>query len=276
MMENISSKQVMQVDLDSIQRNPFQPREEFSQDELEELAESIKTHGIIQPVILRRVNDTYQVVAGERRMRAARIAGFSDVPAIVVELDGIDVAEISLIENIQRKDLNCIEEAKAYDIFISRFGLTQEEVSQKVGKSRSHVANAVRLLTLPDAVKEALVYSRITEGHGKAMLALPKGELQEEAMRRVIEGSLSVRQTEQLIRNILMESPKKRRKRRSVTALYVDARIYFNSIKKVLKEIKESGGKADMIERETEDYLEIVIRIPKSDQVVGMEMQGEE
>jgi ParB family transcriptional regulator, chromosome partitioning protein len=263
----MEKREIINVPIDMIQTNPFQPREVFKDEELVELSNSIKAHGIIQPVILRKLKDGYQLIAGERRMRAARIAGVSELPGFVLDIDGIDVAEISLIENLQRQDLNCIEEAKAYNVFVSKFGLTQEEIAAKVGMSRSRVANSLRLLALPEKIKAALSEEKISEGHGKALLGLPNGEVQEEAMKRVIEGNLSVRQTEMLVRNLLIDSPKKKRRKVTMTAIYVDARIYYNAVKKVIKEIKDNGGRADIIERETEDFMEIVIRIPKGDEI---------
>lgn len=267
-MDILSSKQVPKVKLEEIDRNPFQPREEFNEAELEELTQSIKTHGILQPVILRKVDDRFQLIAGERRVRAARMAGLDEVPAIVAEVDGVDVAEIGLIENLQRKDLNCIEEGRAYEVLMVKFGMSQEAISDRVGKSRSRVANCMRLLTLSDDVIKALADGKLSEGHGKALLALEGDASQDDAMRRVIDGNLSVRQAEVMIRNILLDGKKKspRKKKKQIEARFVDARIYMNSIKRALKEIRDTGGKADMIERETEDYLEITVRIPKGEE----------
>lgn len=191
-----------------IEPNASQPRREFDQEALEALAESIRVHGILQPLTLRQLESGYyQIIAGERRWRAARMAGLTDVPAIVVEADDRKAMELALIENLQRQDLNPIEEAKGYQTLIEEYSLTQEEVSAQVGKSRPAVANALRLLSLCPEVLEKLEGGQITPGHARALLSLKSEKLQKEAAQKVIALSLSVRQTETLCKNLLKEPP---------------------------------------------------------------------
>ena len=178
-----------------------QPRKNFDQEALAGLTESVKIHGILQPLTVRRLaSGYYQIIAGERRWRAARAAGLEEVPAIIIEADDRKVMELGLIENLQREDLNPMEEAGGYRALIQEYGLTQEEVSQRVGKSRPAVANALRLLSLPKEVHWLLEQGIITAGHGRALLALPTAEKQMELAALIAEKGLSVRQVETMIR----------------------------------------------------------------------------
>lgn len=261
-------RELIIVDIDKIKPNPFQPRIRFDEEEIKELSESIKTHGIIQPVIVRKLNGLYQLISGERRLRAAKEAELKQIPAIILDVDGVEVAEVSLIENLQRKDLNCIEEAVAFGILKKQFGMTQEEIAARIGKSRPYVSNTVRLLDLPEEVRNLLVEGKISAGHGRALLGLPSVDMMREVLLQIIREALSVRQTEKLVQEILSGEKIRKPAKRTVIRYFKDARIYFNAIKKVMKEIKLAGGKADMIERETEDYLEILLRIPKGDTMI--------
>ncbi|MDR3560976.1 MAG: ParB/RepB/Spo0J family partition protein [Negativicutes bacterium] len=183
--------------------NQFQPRRVFDQQALNELAQSIRQYGILQPVIVRKAMTGYELVAGERRWRAAVLAGLSVVPAIIREYTDGEMTEIALIENIQRENLNPIEEAMAYQRLMTEFGLTQEEVAQKVGRSRSLVANMVRLLNLSDEVQEYVSRGTLTIGHARPLLALESTELQDEAAKTIIEGGLTARDAEELVRSML-------------------------------------------------------------------------
>ncbi len=195
---------IKEIPVDEIIPNPYQPRRSLHEESLEELAQSIREHGLIQPLIVTRDEESgkYQLIAGERRWRAAMMAGLSTVPAIVKEVSPRQMLEIALVENIQRADLNPLEEAEAYRFLIEEFGLTQEEVAKRVGKSRAAVANTVRLLRLPPEVKKALAEGLITEGHARALLALPSPELQIKAMEKIIRQGLNVRQTEELVKKL--------------------------------------------------------------------------
>ncbi|HUP48573.1 MAG TPA: ParB/RepB/Spo0J family partition protein [Thermoanaerobaculia bacterium] len=187
------------IPLEQISPNPHQPRRNFNETSIEELARSVREHGIVQPLVVTRAGDRYKLIAGERRFRAAQRAGLRTVPAIVKELikEG-DALQIALIENIQREDLNPMEEATAYRQLHEEFGLTQEEISRRVGKERSTVANFLRLLKLPDAVKKLLASGELSMGHARALLAVDSARKQEQLAERVVRRGLSVRQTEML------------------------------------------------------------------------------
>lgn len=192
---------VLKISMNLIKANKDQPRKSFDPEKISELAQSIKEHGVIQPIILNKEDDTYIVIAGERRFRAAKSIGLSEIPAIIMNIDNKEVLEISLIENIQREDLNPIEEAVAYKKLLVDFNLTQEEVSRKVSKSRTAITNCMRLLNLDERVQDYLIDGVITEGHGRAILGLTNKESQYEIAQMVIDDSLSVRQTEKLVKN---------------------------------------------------------------------------
>lgn len=198
-----AGRHIRQVPVGQIVPNPQQPRVQTDASELAELAASIAEHGIIQPVIVTQVAGEYQLIAGERRWRAARQAGLETIPVIVKEASPQEMLELALVENLQRADLNPLEEAAAYRQLIDEFGLTQEQVAERVGKSRSAVANTVRLLSVAAAVQAALLEGKIAEGHGRAMLGLPTPEAQTAALRTIVKRSLSVRQAEELVRRLL-------------------------------------------------------------------------
>ena len=190
-----------QIHVDRIRRNPLQPRESFDDEELAALAASIATHGVLQPVIVRAATDgDYELIAGERRVRAARMAGLAQVPAVIRDSSGGEVLELALVENVQRADLNPIEEASAYRELVDRFGLTHEAVARQVGKSRVAVSNALRLLDLAPETRQAIIDGRISEGHGRALASLTIPELQRAVLQVVLDRRLSVRQTEELVR----------------------------------------------------------------------------
>ena len=189
------------IPVDRIARNPHQPRSHFDEEETAELAASIAQHGVLQPIVVRIVVDGgYELIAGERRLRAARIAGLTEIPAVVRESAGGEQLELALVENVQRRDLNAIEEASAYRELIDRFGMSHEQVAGRVGKSRVAVSNALRLLDLAPETRAAIADGRISEGHGRALAALTVPELQRAALQVVLERHLSVRQTEELVR----------------------------------------------------------------------------
>ncbi len=204
---------VRSVPVGQIMANPHQPRSSFDEEKLADLAASIKVHGLIQPLIVTETVEGYVLIAGERRWRAAQLAGLEQVPVIVKETTPQSMLELALIENIQRADLNALEEANAYRQLIDEFGLRQEDVAERVGKARSTVANLVRLLTLPESVQAAVVDGRLGGAHARALLPLPAPEMQIAAMNQVIKLGLSVRQTELLVTNLMAEKrppPKQR------------------------------------------------------------------
>ncbi|MGB9602181.1 MAG: ParB/RepB/Spo0J family partition protein [Verrucomicrobiia bacterium] len=195
----IKSEEVLRVPIHKLKPSSLQPRKDFSNEAITELAESIKQKGILQPLIVRPVADHYEIIAGERRYRAAQLAGLTEAPVVIKEVDDRAALEMSLIENLQRENLNPIEEAEGYANLINTFNLTQEEAAAKVGKNRATVANALRLLKLPDEIKSLIRSGNLSTGHAKAILAIESPTLQKLAAEKVIKNSLNVRQTEELV-----------------------------------------------------------------------------
>ncbi len=230
--EATEEKSVKGLRLSDIEPNRDQPRHDFDAEKLSELAESIKTHGVITPITVRKTGETYQIIAGERRWRAARMAGLTEIPAIVLEADEKKTFELALIENLQREDLNPVEEAEGYFTLIEKMGLTQTEASERVGRSRSAIANSIRLLSLPEEIKEMLSAGELTAGHARALLPLENEKKIKEAAAKVVLGELSVRETEELVKNLL-KAPKESSKKTDMAAIY---------IKKLEDEMSESTG----------------------------------
>ncbi len=191
------------IPIDSISPNPLQPRRRFNEESLQELAASLKEHGLVQPIIVRPSGTGYDILVGERRWKAAQLAGIKSIPAVIREAEVSECLQIALVENLHRDDLNGIEEATAYRQLMEDFGLSQDEISEKVGKSRSAVANALRLLQLPVEVQATVVAEEITPGHARALLALQGDPYQAVLLQRIIEEGLSVRQTEEISRKRL-------------------------------------------------------------------------
>lgn len=262
--KNISDKNL--IDINLIRSNSDQPRKTFDDEKIIELSESIKHHGIVQPIILRKEDDNYVIVAGERRWRAAKMAGLKQVPAIVMELTDKQVLEISLIENIQRQDLNSIEEAMAYKKLIADFNLTQEELSKRIGKSRVAITNTIRLLNLCDDVQQYLIEGVISEGHGRALLGISDKKLQYELAQRVIDDKLSVRELESLIKRIKKDdnTSKKKSETELINPYYKDIterlQHYFGT--KVNLTNKNNKGKIE-IEYYSEEDLQRILEIIK-------------
>src|SRR5215218_2003637 len=199
-----TSEEMVEIDLDLIEPNNFQPRTSFDEERLEQLAQSIRANGIIQPLLVRRTStEKYQLVAGERRWRAAQRAGLPKVPCIVKEIPEDKMLELALIENIQRQELNAIEEAQAYKRLIESLGLTQEMVAQRVGRDRTFITNYIRLLRLPDDIQRLVEQEKISMGHARALLGVDDPEIQRKVARNIINQSLSVRDTERTIKRII-------------------------------------------------------------------------
>lgn len=242
-----SGSAVSTLSVSEIEPNQDQPRREFLPEELSQLAESIKEHGIIQPLVVRsRPNGRYQIVAGERRWRAARIAGLSEVPVIIRELTDEQAYEIALVENLVRADLNPIEEALGYRTLIDKFYLTQEEIAQKVGRSRPAVANALRLLLLPDEVITHLKNGDITSGHARALLPLKPVDAAK-AAGQIIEQNLSVRQTEQLVKQML-KSEKPPKPEPVAPPFYREMELALKDVlSRRVKVVPKSKGKGELV-----------------------------
>ena len=204
------NKDIREIKLTEIEPNKAQPRKSFDSEKLELLADSIKNHGIIQPIIVKKLDSGfYQIIAGERRWRAARLAGLKSIPVVIKDYDKKEVMEIALIENLQREDLNPMEESEGYKNLMDEFNLTQEEISERVGKSRSAIANSLRLLNLSDHLKEMLVDDKLSSGHARALLSLEDKQIQLKAAEKIIDEGLSVRETEKLVKSLMQEKNEK-------------------------------------------------------------------
>lgn len=216
---------VREIRINEVEPNSGQPRKNFNDEKLAQLAQSIKQHGIVQPLIVQRDASQYKIVAGERRWRAARIAGLKTVPVIIRDLSNKQVMEIALIENLQREDLNPIEEAEAYERLISEFTMTQEEIAGTVGKSRPAIANSLRLLTLQEKIRVRLIDGELTSGHARALLAVEDQELQVRASDEVIKKGLNVRETELLVKRLTQQKQTKKKKVDEVEYLAIEERF---------------------------------------------------
>lgn len=218
---NRSQAQVEEIKIMDIDPNPNQPRKSFNDDKLEELTESIKMHGVVQPIIVKQTDDRYMIVAGERRWRAARAAGLLTIPAISMNLSDKQIAEISLIENLQREDLNPIEQAQGIKTLLDQYGLTQDEVASRLGTSRPAITNTLRLLNLSDKIRKYLIEGKLSSGHGRALLAVMDIKQRDEIAERIIVRELSVRETEKLIKSINEKKSKNKKGSEKVKPSYI-------------------------------------------------------
>ncbi|HHW56269.1 MAG TPA: nucleoid occlusion protein [Clostridia bacterium] len=267
----LSSKiqEIFYLPIDSIRPNPYQPRKNFDIKNLQELAESIKAYGVLQPITVRMLNNnSYELVAGERRLKASKLAGLTEIPAIIVNAQEEDAAILALIENLQRENLNFIEEAEGYYNLINDHHLTQEQLAKMLGKSQSTIANKLRILKLSREIKEQLLENDLTERHARALLRLPDEELQKKALETIIKKKLNVSQTEKLVQGIIDKITKqqeeaKKVNKKTMMKFYKDMRIFVNTVKQAVDLMKKSGVPAEYVENESEEYLEFVIKIPK-------------
>ena len=246
--------------------NPVQPRKQFDSGALEELSLSIKNYGILNPLTVRCRGGRYELVAGERRLRAAKLAGLDEVPCIMLDVNMEDASLIALIENLQRRDLDFIEEATGISQLIRMFGMSQEEAARRLGKSQSAVANKLRLLRLPSDVLDALRVNGLTERHGRALLRLPDANAQRAALQYIIENGLTVAATDEYIELLLTEPAGEPQDAAEPKRTFVlkDVRIFLNSLSKSLDLMKQGGIDAGMKREETEDSLILTISIPKN------------
>ena len=258
------SKQIININVDEIFPNTYQPRRYFNEDALQELSASIKEHGIIQPITVRKRGEKFELVAGERRWRAARMAELSHVPCNIIEITDTESAEIALLENLQREDLNFIEESLGYENLIKRHNFTQQQLAEKLGKNQSTIANKLRILKLPDTVKEYLVENNLTERHARALLKLPNEELMMEIVKKVVKQELTVKKTEKLINDTLeaLKEENEPEKKQNIKCS-VGIRIYLNTLKQAYDAIKNTGIEAKYNEIDKGDYMEVVVKIPK-------------
>ena len=256
---------IVYLSTEDIVPNPVQPRKLFDDEGLEELSRSIKDYGILNPLSVRLRGSRYELVAGERRLRAARLAGLREVPCIRLDMNMEDASLIALVENLQRRDLDFIEEANGINQLIRMFGMSQEEAARRIGKSQSAVANKLRLLRLPPDVLEALRQNGLTERHGRALLRLPDGDRQRAALLYIIDNGLTVAATDAYIDALLQEpepeAPKPGSRR---TFVLKDVRVFLNSLSRSIDLMKQGGIDAGVQREETEDRLILTISIPKN------------
>lgn len=255
------SGRVLFLPVDAIQPNPNQPRTVFSPAELHELADSIRSLGVLQPLTVRRRDGSWELVAGERRLRAAKLAGLEEVPCLSIQADSQSSSLLALVENLQRKDLDFWEEALALRRLIDDFHLSQEEAARRIGKSQSSVANKLRLLRLPPQVLSLLREGGCSERHARALLRLEEPELQRMAARHVAEQGLTVARTEEYVEALLHPADKPARKK--PTFVIKDVRLFLNTVTRGLSMMKSAGVQANCKRQETEDSILLTITIPK-------------
>lgn len=258
---------IVYLSTEDIVPNPVQPRKRFDGDGLEELSQSIRDYGILNPLSVRLRGSRYELVAGERRLRAARLAGLKEVPCILLDVNMEDASLIALVENLQRRDLDFIEEANGINQLIRMFGMSQEEAARRLGKSQSAVANKLRLLRLPPDVLESLRQNGLTERHGRALLRLPDEESQRAALLYILDNGLTVAATDAYIDTLLEpeqepepEVPKAEGRR---TFVLKDVRVFLNTLSRSIDLMKQGGIDAGVHREETEDQLILTISIPK-------------
>ncbi|MDT8903350.1 nucleoid occlusion protein [Anaeroselena agilis] len=262
----VDDTEIQLLNVDAVAPNPFQPRKTFDDDSLHDLADSIREHGIIQPLLVRRNGDGYELIAGERRLRAAKLAGLAAVPAIVRELGDKEMAELAMIENLQREDLHFLEEAEGFQQLLANFGLTQEELARRVGKNQSTIANKLRLLRLTAEVRQDLVAASLTERHARALLKLEDPDKQRAALAVICQNAMNVREAEDLVEGILDDISRemaKKAPRQNVVKIIRDVRIFLNTINTVVAEMKKSGLKVKVNQTMDEEFININLKIPK-------------
>lgn len=260
LFDNRGKHGIKVVDIMEIEPNFDQPRKKFSPEELYELSVSIKQHGILQPLIVRKKDNKYQIIAGERRYRAARLANMEEIPIIIKDISDEQTLEISLIENIQRQDLNSMELACAYSLLLERFGLTQDQIAEKVGKSRPSITNIMRLLQLPPYIQQKLRDEEISFGHARAILSIKDSKLQSQVVDCIIEKELSVRDTEKYIQNLLV--PKKENKVIHTNPFYKEIQENLQKILGTKVSISKGKNKGKIeIEYYSDEELEHIIQM---------------
>ena len=251
-----SAGQIFLIPQENIAPNPNQPRQRFDYDELEGLAQSIRQNGILQPITVRQTETGFELISGERRLRAARLVGLTKIPAIVAELDNKNSAVFSLIENLQRQDLDCFEEAEAIDCLVTDYGMSREELSRKLG-------NKLRLLRLPEDMRYRLTRGGLSERHARALLQLDNDEQRARALGIMLDRHLTVQESERLVEQMLAKTGKNRTNFRGVR----DVRVFINTLNHAVDAIRRAGVDADAAKSETPEYIEYIVRIPKLEQL---------
>ncbi len=255
-------QQIVEIPTEKLLPNPYQPRKQFKSEDMLSLANSIKENGVLQPLLCRQINnsDYYEIVAGERRLRASILANLQKVPCVIIECDYESSAVFSILENIQRSDLGFFEEAQAISQLISHFGLTQEQIGKKLGKSQSALSNKLRLLKLPVDVRYFIEKEGLTERHARALLRLDNEKDMWTTLKLISEKHLNVEQTDAYIDTI---TDKKVKPHHNVVKIFKDVRIFVNTFNKAIQTMKDAGINAESNKTETEEYIEFRVRIPK-------------
>ncbi|MBG9785361.1 nucleoid occlusion protein [Shouchella lehensis] len=264
----IENEEVKQIPVEDIVPNRFQPRTVFDEERITELAQTIRTHGIIQPIVVRIREEKYEIIAGERRFRAVSSLGWETIPAIIKEFNDSQTASIALIENLQREGLTAIEEATAYAKLIEIHQLTQESLAQRLGKGQSTIANKLRLLNLPKKVQDAILNRLISERHARALIGLKgNNEAQELILEQIISEQLNVKQTEERVQQFLypdLEEKDEPKKKKATRKSYPkDMRIAMNTIRQSVDMVMKTGLKVDTDEEDNDEFYQFTIRIPK-------------
>lgn len=259
--------QVTNIPVEQIRANPYQPRRFFAEKSLEDLSRSIRNFGILQPISVRKISeDNYELIAGERRLRASELAKLPAIPAVVIEVADKDSAMLALLENLQREDLNFLEESEGYYNLTKDHGFTQQQLAEQLGKSQSTIANKLRILRLSDGIKEELIINNLTERHARALLRLPSEVLQVEVLKKIIKNELTVKKTEFLINDIIEEidhQQQEKHKSKQKIKNSINFKIYLNTLKNAYSAIKESGVDALYQEKDTGEFIEVTVKIPK-------------
>lgn len=264
MISILKNKKVKKIDIEYINESKNQPRQNFNEDELKELSESILQNGVLQPITVRRLSlNKYELISGERRIRASKMAGLKNIPCIIMNCDDTQAAVYSLMENLQRVDLDPFEEAMGIKKLIKIYGLTQEQVAKKLGKTQSTVANKIRLLKLKDDEIEMIRTANLTERHARAIIRIKDSDIRKLVIKKVINKNLNVSQTESLVEKIIEEYEEKNKKNRK-TVVIKDVRIFINTIGKAIELMKASGIEATATQSETEEYIKYMVMIPKN------------
>jgi ParB family chromosome partitioning protein len=261
-----SALNIINIPLEEIKPNAYQPRKEFDDESLNDLTNSIKSYGVLQPIVVRRSGKNgYEIIAGERRWRACQKAGLKEIPAIIKDAGDSETAIMALIENLQRENLSFLEEAEGYRQLMQDYGLTQEQLAYKLGKSQSTIANKMRILKMSPEIVKIISREKLSERHARALLKLPDEKLQMQALKKIIDKGLNVRQTEEMVDRLIegIENEQEKEKKKSFKIAIKDVRIFVNSVKKLVKNIKETGINAGYKEIDKGDFIEVVVQIPK-------------
>ena len=258
------SGRISYISVDSISPNPSQPRKQFDGDGIAELAGSIRRYGILQPLTIQRREGGFYLISGERRLRAAKLAGLSKVPCIILDVNDSESSVLALVENLHRRDLDFVEEAEGLSRLITDFGLSQEEAAAKVGKSQSAVANKLRILKLPREILTAILEAGLTERHARALLRIDDNDIRLLVLEQAIHCNLSVARTEELIDQILKgENPDTSKKRTPPVFVLKDVRLFLNTVSRGMWMMKQSGIDAEYGKDETDTHITLTIKIPK-------------